>query len=330
MSRIVTIGSALQDIYMLDRDDFEGVELNDDLSIFGKMAVGSKIDIDKVHFDVGGGGTNTAVTLARCGHEVIFMGNLGRDASGDAVLECLDRENIDSSYAEFVEGHTGCSVILLDVRQAERTILTYRGASASFNNLDPDDLDNIQPDWLYVTSLQGQMDVLLKFFEKAHEIGTKVMFNPGELEIQHLDKLIGLLDLVDVLLVNKEEAARIVPGVLLVELADRLSNYCPTVLITDGIMGALAVHQREKYRLGVYEQKTVRDRTGAGDAFGSGFLAKWANGVDFEESLLFAAANASKVTQRYGAKAGLMNGTEELHPMPIQQITYEESESKKE
>lgn len=321
MSRIVTIGSATQDIYMLDCDDFEAIQLDEGLSIFGKMAIGSKVDIDRVNFDVGGGGTNSAVTFARYGHETIFMGNLGRDASGDAVLECLDRENIDSSYAEFTEGHTGCSVVLVDVRRAERTMLTYRGASASFRNLDPDDLDNIQPDWLYVTSLRGDMDTLLKFFEKAHALGAKVMFNPGELEIQQLDKLIGLLESVDVLLVNKEEAARIVPGVLLVELAERLNQYCPTVLITDGIMGALATNGEETYRLGVYEQGTLRDRTGAGDAFGSGFLAKWADSSDFEASLRYAAANASKVTQHYGAKTGIITSDERLHPMPIQRIT---------
>lgn len=320
MSRIVTIGSALQDIYMLDRDDFEGLELDDGISIFGRMAIGSKIDIDKVNFAIGGGGTNAAVSLVRGGHEVIFMGNIGRDAGGDAVLECLDRENIDSSYVEFVPGHTGCSVILLDVRSAERTILTYRGASACFNNLDPSDLDNIQPDWLYVTSLRGDMDTLLKFFEKAHQLGTKVMFNPGELELAQPKKLIGLLGLVDVLIVNKEEAAKIVPGVLLTELLSRLANYCQTVIITDGMMGAIATNHDKTYRLGVYEQGRVRDRTGAGDAFGSGFLAKFANGATFRQSLCWAAANASLVTQKYGAKAGLLAGDETLHPMPIQKV----------
>lgn len=318
MSRIVTIGSALQDIYMIDRDDFEALELDEGLSIFGKMAIGSKVDIDKVSYEVGGGGTNTAVTFARNGHETIFIGNLGRDAAGEAVLECLDRENIDSSYVEFVEGQTGCSVVLLDARTAERTILTYRGASTGFCNLDPADLDSIRPDWLYATSLRGDMETLLAFFEKAKALGAKVMFNPGELEIEHLDKLIGLLDLVDVLLVNKEEAARIVPGVVLAELVERLANYCPIVLITDGMMGAIATDHTETYRLGVYEQKRLRDRTGAGDAFGSGFLSEWAKGAKFEDALRFAAANASTVTQKYGAKAGILASSVGLHPMPIQ------------
>ena len=324
MSRIVCVGSALQDTYMLDCDDFEGIELDEGVSVFGKMPIGSKIDIDKVLYEVGGAGTNAAVTFARHGHETILMGNIGRDAAGDAVMECLDRENIDSSYVEVVEGHTGCSVVLLDVRKAERTILTYRGASAGFRNLNPDDLANIQPDWLYMTSLRGDMYTLLDFFEKAKSLGVKIMFNPGECELspENIDKLMGLLDLVDVLLVNKTEAAQMVPGVVLAELVERLANYCPMVLITDGMMGAIATDRQNIYRLGVYEQERVRDRTGAGDAFGSGFLAEWASGASFEQALRFAAANASKVTQHYGAKAGILTGEEELHLMPIQQTKF--------
>lgn len=320
MSRIVTIGAALQDIYMLDRDDFEGVELGNSVSIFGKMVIGSKIDIDKVRFEIGGGGANAAVTFARHGHETILMSNIGQDASGDAVLACLDRENIDSSYVEFTGVHTGCSVVLVDVRKAERTILTYRGASASFANLQAEDLDSIQPDWLYVAGMRGEMEQLLAFFERARALGAKIMFNPGDAEIAQLDKLIGLLDLVDVLLVNKQEAARMVPGVVLTELVAHLANYCPMVLITDGMMGAIATDRKKTYRLGVYEQGRMRDRTGAGDAFGSGFLAEWAKGAKFERALQFAAANASKVTQQYGAQTGILTGAEDLHPMPMQEV----------
>lgn len=146
------------------------------------------------------------------------------------------------------------------------------------------------------------------------------MFNPGKEEIDDLSKLIGLLDLVDVLLVNKEEAARMVPGVILTELVAHLANYCPVVLITDGMMGAIATDRKQTFRLGVYEQRRLRDRTGAGDAFGSGFLAEWAKEASFERALWFASANASKVTQHYGTKAGIMTGEEDLHPMPIQEI----------
>lgn len=321
MSRILAIGAAAQNIYMLDRDDFVGVEVDEGVSVFSKMTIGSKIDIDKVFFEVGGSGANAAVTFARHGHETILMSNVGLDTAGDAVLACLDRENIDSSYVEQIEGHTSCSVILLDVRHGDSTILNYRGTAANFNNLRVADLADIQPDWLYLTSLQGDMEKILEFFERAHDLGVKIMFNPGEAELQEPRKVIGLLDLVDVLLVNKVEAAQLVPGVLLTELVAHLANYCPTVLITDGIMGAIATNRQKTYRLGVYEQYRLRDHVGVGDAFGAGFLAKWAKkGTTFESALKFAAANATKVAQRYGAQAGILTGEEKLHPMPIQKI----------
>lgn len=319
MARIVSLGSCLQDIYLIDRDDFIGAKVGEQ-SIFSKLVIGSKVDIDKVSFEVGGGGTNSAVSFARFGHETIFIGNLSRDMAGEAVLACLDEENIDSSYVEFVRGGTGCSVILLDAKSGERTILTHRGASSKFCNLNPDDLEMAAPDWLYATSLRGDVATLEEFFQKARKLGAKVMFNPGELEIEKPKELTKLLKYVDVLLVNKREAAKIVPGVLLTELLVHLAVYCNTVIITDGEMGSIATNHAETYRLGVYEQVRMRDATGAGDAFGAGFLASFAAGNKFKDSLHYAAANAASVVQKYGAKAGILNGTEELHPMPIQKV----------
>lgn len=319
MSRIVSLGAARQEIYLIDRDDFEGLEIEGQ-SIFGKMIIGTHVDIDKTFFGVGGSGANAAVTFARHGHETIFIGNLAHDAAGESVLECFDSENIDSSYVNFVRMATGCSVILLDAKSGDRTVLNYRGASAKTDNLSAADLVTIQPDWLYVSTLYGNMEKLLEFFEKAHDLGAKVMFNPGPAELKQSEKLIGLLDDVDVLLVNKKEAAQIVPGVLLTELLTHLANYCETVLITDGSMGAIATNHEATFRLGVYEQTRVRDATGVGDAFGSGFLSEFAASGDFERSLKFASANAAKVTQKYGAETGILSGDEDFHLMPIQKV----------
>ncbi|MBR3263929.1 carbohydrate kinase family protein [Candidatus Saccharibacteria bacterium] len=326
MARIVSLGSALQDLYLIDRDDFAATEFCDVgrkncRSVFGELIIGSKVDIDRIMYEVGGGGTNSAVEFARHGHESIYLGNIGRDSAGEAVLACLDEEGVDNSYVEHAaHRNTGCSVILLDTKSGERTILTYRGASSKFDNLDEDDLERIQPDWLYATSLRGDMDTLLRFFEKAKEIGCKVMFNPGKLELAEKKKMIGLLDLVDVLLVNKSEAAEIVPGTVLSELVSRLGNYVKTVIITDGNMGAIATDGEKTYRFGIYEDVPVKDTTGAGDAFGSGFLAHLANGESFKKSLVYASANSTAVVADFSAKKGLLRGNEKLHEMPIQEV----------
>ncbi|MBR2586781.1 carbohydrate kinase family protein [Candidatus Saccharibacteria bacterium] len=318
MARIVSLGSALQDIYLIDRDDFGSIEFGN-VSMFKHLEIGSKYDIDKLDFFIGGGGTNSAVTFARNGHEVIYMGNLGRDPAGEAILKKLDEEGIDTSYIAFPpRAKTGCSVILLDSKTGERTVLTFRGASAKFDNLSPRDLEFIDPDWLYATTLRGNMGTLLGFFETAKSLGANVMFNPGKLELAVPDQVLRLLKYVDVLLLNKREAAMLVGGSLLEELLNKLKNYCKTVLITDGAMGGIATNGDKSYRFGIYEDVRIKDTTGAGDAFGSGFLAALANGASFKQSLVFASANSTSVVQHRGAKNGLLDSDVELHPMLIQ------------
>ena len=320
MARIASLGSALQDVYLVDHDDLTPTAIGEN-AIFGKVLVGSKVDIDKISYEVGGGGINSSIEFSRHGHEAIFLGNVSRDPAGMAILRVLDKEGVDNSYVRFLERRaTGTSIILLDEKSGERTILTCRGASEQFGNLDPADLDLIQPDWLYVTSLRGDMDTLEKFFRHAKEIGANIMFNPGVKELEESSKLTSLLSYVKVLLVNKNEASKIVPGTTLSELTYHLNNYVDMVIVTDGAMGGIASNSNETYRFGIYEDQKIKDATGAGDAFGSGFLAHFTAGHSFRNSLVFASANSTSVIMKLGANKGLLTGTESLHPMPIQKI----------
>lgn len=316
MARIASIGAALQDVYLVDHDDFG----TNSRGFFNQLELGTKVDIDKIQFSTGGGATNAATTFARNGHESIFIGCIADDPAGTAIVNSLDDEGIDSSYITYTDrAQTGYSVLLL-APSGERTILTCRGASAKFDLLNPDDLETINPDWIYVTTFRGNMDMLDQFFTKAKALGSKIMFNPGNLELEHRRKLLGLLSDVDVLLLNKAEAKKIVEGTSLAELVGRLRNYVPAVIITDGNQGAIATDQNETYRIGIYEDIRVKDSTGAGDAFGSGFLAAYANGKTFKDSLVFASANSTSVVQKIGSKAGIINQNTKLHTMPIQEI----------
>lgn len=319
MARIVSLGSALEDIYLIDRNDFLVSSIGSS-SIFGKLEAGTKIDIDKISYETGGGGTNSAVTFSRFGHESIFLGNIGRDPAGEAILAMLDRENIDTSYLKTVRGSTGCSIILLNSKTGERTILTYRGASSDFKNQDPNILREISPDWLYVSSLRGDIKTLTDFVQTAKSLNVKIMLNPGKLEIEQLEDLINLLPDINILLVNKTEASKIVPGKILSELLSHLSNYTETVLITDGAMGGIATNHKETYRFGVYEDKKPKDTTGAGDAFGSAFLAMLASGKSFKKSLIYGCANSTSVICHIGAKQGIITDKAKLHEMPIQRV----------
>lgn len=320
MARFAVLGEARQEIYLIDHDDFASSEMAGH-SMFSQLVVGREAKIDQIRFEVGGSGANAATTFARHGHETIYLNNLAHDPAGEAILERLDREGVDTSYLNFVEtGVTSCSVILLDTKSRQSTVLAHQGVSSIGTGLAASDLDSIQPDYLYAGSLGGDMETLRDYFEQAHALGAQVAFHPGNAELSHTSKLIGLLEDTDILVVNKREAAAIVPGVVLTELLGRLANYCTTVIITDGEMGAIATDGTEIYRLSVYEQVRAKDINGAGDAFASGYLAKLATGASFTTALQFAAANATATVQAYGAQSHLLTGQEDLHPMPMQAI----------
>ena len=269
---------------------------------------------------MGGGAVNAATNFARHGHETIVISNFGRDSAANAILNFLQNENVDTSYLNFTRKKTGISVILLDSETGKRTILTCRGASESFTKLEASDLDLSNPDWLYVTSLNGDMNTALKFFEKAKEKGIKIMWNPGMEEITEKKKLLGLLQDVDVLILNEKEAKTLIGGEILEELLVKLARYVKSVIITAGARGSIATNGKETYRLAEYEMKTPKDTTGAGDAFGAGFLSATLDGKKFKDALIFAAANATSVISYIGAQAGTLYGDEDLHPMPIQRL----------
>ncbi len=99
MARIVSIGSALQDVFLLDHDDFTTEISIGDHNYFDRLELGTKVDIDKVVFSTGGGATNAATTFARSGHESIFMGCITHDIAGRALP---DSQAPPKMYADLV------------------------------------------------------------------------------------------------------------------------------------------------------------------------------------------------------------------------------------
>ncbi len=321
MAKIITVGAAIQDVFLSQSEVLKPV-CDDPSHCFAKLELGDKADVNQIHFSTGGGATNAAVTLSRQGHLASFMGAIGRDPAGQAVLADLDNDHVDTSLLKYSEKHnTGYSVLLL-ASNGERTILTYRGASTHYADSDLD-LDEVEADWLYVSTLSGEMSILNKLFTQARQKGMRICFNPGKKELAQPAKLLSLLSDVEILSVNKQEMQSLVGAEEDLEyLLRRGLTLCPVVLLTNGDNGSIASDGRSIVRAAMYEDVPSIDRTGAGDAFASGFLSQWANGKSLAESVLFASANASSVVSQIGAKAGILFAGARLHAMPLTEKEY--------
>ena len=281
--------------------------------------LGSKIDVQNIEISSGGGATNTATTFARQGLSSSFMGVIGSDISGEQVLKMLDEESIDTSRVEFSKRYnTDYSTILL-APNGERTILTYRGASGHIY-ADNFELKYGEFDWVYVSNLAGRFDSLAKIFQESTKKGAKIAWNPGKKELAEPEKVRTLLRDVEILIVNKEEANLIFEGISAEELVRNGSKFVPVMILTDGPDGVWAISGDKMIRAGMYEDVSSVDRTGAGDAFGSGFVSQWAQGANLQQSVLFASANSTAVIQHLGAKKGTLYKNEKLHSMSMQEI----------
>ena len=313
--KILTIGKATQDVFLMS-DEFDPHQ--EGKIAYTHLPLGAKLEVDEVIFDTGGNATNVAVTLARQGIHTSYMWALGNDPASVSILGALDTEGVDTSLVVQDDHYSsGYSCILL-ATNGERTILNHRGVAARADGR-PLRLEAIKDfDWVYPSSLAyAGLDVLSRIVAIAKSGGTKVMLNPAGPELAEAAQLKHILDDVDVLCLNKEEMQLLVEGETLEELARHGTHLCPVVIVSDGPRGVVATDGKTVVTAGMYEDVPVIDRTGAGDAFASGFLSQWARGKSLEDAVVFASANSTAVVTKIGAKAGILHAGVTLHDMPI-------------
>lgn len=78
-----------------------------------------------------------------------------------------------------------------------------------------------------------------------------------------------------------------------------------TVVVTDGATGVHVAHENTLYFYPALPVKVVSS-VGAGDAFGSTFVALHAHGKSVEDALIGGIINASHVISHVGSQTGLM------------------------
>lgn len=312
--RMLSIGSATQDVFLIAPDIFLPHIIDGQRVV--QLPLGAKLDLEKVVFTSGGNATNAAVTFARQGLDSMFMGVLGCDPVSEHILRELDDEGIDTRYVLQGENYkTGYATVIL-APNGERTIMRAHGHKLRADGSDLNLESLIHADWLYISSV-GSMELLEKIITKAARQNTKIAFNPSTAELEHPDKIRSLLEDITILIANKEEMQIIVEGKTSEELVRHALNFVDIVIVSDGPKGAIASDGQQLISAGMYEDVKVVDRLGAGDAFGSGFTAKIAQGASLSDAVIFASANSTSVVTKIGAKAGILHKGHDLHKMPL-------------
>lgn len=258
----------------------------------------------------GGKGANQAVAAARLGGAVHFVGCVGRDAFGDALLASLQADEIDTMHVRRdAEQPSGVALIGVDAH-GQNAITVAPGAN---HRLTPADVEAALPiiaaARYVVIQLEIPLDTAAYAVALARRSGVRVLLNPAP--VRHTHPLPAeLLRQVDVLTPNEHEAANLLgypspEGLEMEELARQLLERGPQqVVVTLGEAGCLLASAEGVRRLPALPVVPV-DTTAAGDCFTGALAVALAEGADLDSAARFAARAAALSVTRPGAQPSL-------------------------
>lgn len=309
---VVVIGGSLLDLFLFPHEDSE---------IFSP---GDKVPIEYLHTDIGGGGINTAVGLARHHIKTALIAKVGNDEQGTYIKKRLESEGVDMHAVTFGNLNTGLSVII-EKRGADRTIFTYRGANAELTEQDISKTMLGNARFILINALYQHTSQLAGYMtEYATEQNIPIGMSLGIDEILFLgETLTQILPRLDMIILNEDEARTLYHvllgtshdkettcsacGIPIEEVAACIQNDGPKqVGVTLGKDGVIFFDRQHKKYSVPAKQAEVINTTGLGDAFYAGFLAYYVKGYDITRCLVHGVDNATSVLGYIGAQIGLL------------------------
>lgn len=299
MLDVISIGTATIDIFV------KSSQFITDNNLIS-LEYSSKNEISQSLICSGGGATNSAVSFSRLGLKSVCLSLIGDDHLSNYIIDDLKKELVNTHLLiKNKNDNTDFSVILV-AEDGSRSILTNRGKTRleeKYFNWDKIP----KAKWFYITSLEGNLDLLEKLIGFAKENNIKIALNPGNRELSQRKKLLPLLKLVDFLLLNKTEAEELVDlDIFDKNFWTKLVSFSKSIIsVTNGHDGAFVFADGKHYFSPIVNVKAV-DETGAGDSFGSTFVSALIYKHSIQEALFWAVKNSASVVSGLGAKTNLL------------------------
>ncbi len=306
---LLSVGDASIDVFVTptESETLCRVDTKECLICF---SYGDKIPVSNLEISIGGNAANNATGTKRLGINSAVVLTLGDDDIGSKIIEKLKGEGVDTTYV-IQQPSTNSNYSTIVSYSGERTILSYKAPrSYEFPVKLP-----ITP-WVYLTSMADSFrpfyNHLVGWLKKNPDI--KLVFNPGSRQLRAgVDSLKDVLARSHIVYVNKKEAETLTgmkESQDMKELLKALSALGPKVpIITNSSNGSFAYDGTKFVKAGILPVDAY-ERTGAGDAFGSGCLSALVKEKSLEEALLWGTLNSASVIGYIGSQRGLLKESE--------------------
>lgn len=313
---VISIGDIVTDAFIKLRED-QAVTYENEQGKWLAMPFGTKLPYDHVEvIEAVGNASNAAVAFARLGLNSAFVTNVGADAHGRDMIKSLDKKGVDTRFVRINAGKKSNYHYVLWYKEERTILIKHEEYDYHWPHLRPSET----PAWAYFSSVSEHAlpyhDQIADWLEDNSEV--KLAFQPATFQMETgTERLHRIYQRSEVLVLNREEAAFVSHGNHddLHDLFNRLHQLGPRiVVITDGPNGAYASDGENRFSMPLYpDPAPPLDRTGAGDAFASTFVAALIKGHGLEEALKWGPINSMSVVQKVGAQAGLLTEAELKH-----------------
>lgn len=314
---VLSVGDVVTDAFIRLVDKEEKLEHLKDGSDWLALPFGVKIPYDHVEVvEAVGNASNASVAFAKLGLKSGLVSNVGDDQYGRDIIASLKKDHVDTRFLHINPGTKSNYHYVLWYKEERTILIKHEEYDYHWPHFRISDI----PRWVYFSSISKNAldyhDQMATWLEGNPPV--KLAFQPGTFQIQAgVSRLTRLYKRTEVLAVNREEAVQISGGKHsdINDLFDKLHKLGPKiVVISDGHDGAYASDGGRRLKMPIYpDPKPPYERTGAGDAFTSTFVAAIMHGADIEQALLWAPINSMSVVQKVGAQAGLLTQAQLEH-----------------
>lgn len=261
-------------------------EINMDLVLYGLpevLPLEREVLATDFQATLGGSSAILAHNLAILGRRVGFITRVGADELGRMALDRLGESGVDLSHAIHADGPTNTGVTILLHHGARRRILTYPGTMSVMSRADLNFEYLASARHFHLSSLFLQRALapdLPALFRDLKHAGLTISLDTNDDPEDRWDGVLDqLLEYVDVLLPNEDEACRMARRDTVEEALLVLSKRVPCIAVKCGSRGALVQADGKLSRIPPVLVQPV-DTIGAGDSFNAGFLSSYLQGAD--------------------------------------------------
>jgi len=269
----------------------------------------NKMPADKIQIS-GGSAANTAAGIASLGGKAAFIGKVAEDDVGEFFTQDLREAGVDYTTEMLEHGASSGRCMIFITPDGERTLNTYLGAC---HDLTESDIWEDQIGSATITFMEGYLwdppEAKRAFVKAAHfahkqERAAAITLSDPFCVNRFRDEFLDLMrsKTCDYVFANVEEVKALYQTDELHEAAQMIAQDAEIAAITMGADGAMVIANGEVITVPAFKVEHVKDATGAGDLFASGFLLGLARGQTMEEALKLGCLSASEVISHVGAR----------------------------